>query len=118
MLPDSVLSKSSMFVTLSSVALLAHLPMWGIVVYSGIGDEPDRYRVPIALAASGSGAAVAWAAQRKGATLSTAMVGSTLGAAAAWGLASAAHDRGLPMLIGVLVAPVVHGALAALITSR
>ena len=120
-LADSALSKGRTFATLSGIALLAHLPMWGIVFMGELdGDRRPRYQVPLALAAAGSAAGVAWAAQRKGARFSTALAGSALGAGAALGIASASGRNGSlgSMLAGFLAAPVVHGALATLVAAR
>jgi len=118
---DSALSKGRMLASLSGIALLAQLPMWGVVLYRELdGDRRESYRVPITLAAAGSAAAVAWAAQRMGAKLSTALVGSTLGAGAALGLASTIdnHSELGAVLFTPLASSVVHGLLTALLAVR
>ena len=119
-LQDTVLSQKRMFVSMSGIALLAHLPMWGLAFHRDLdGDRGTTHRVPIALAAAGSATAVAWAAQRKGARFSTAFAGSALGAGAAWWWFSRDfRDQGLAPLLGHLVVPVVHGGFVAFIARR
>lgn len=120
LLQDTVLSQRRMTVAMSGIALLTHLPIWGLVAHRDLGgDQGFTHRGRIALAAAGSGAAVAWAAQRKGARFSTALAGSALGAGAVLGWAYNTGDDGnLPFLIGVVALPVAHGALVALIARR
>lgn len=117
---DTVLSKTRMFVGMSGIALLTHLPMWGLALHRDLGgDQGITNRVPIALAAAGSATAVAWAAQRKDARFSTALAGSALGAGAAWWWASRDwKQRGLAPLLGVLAVPMVHGGLVAVSARR
>ena len=120
-LQDTVLSKRRMFVSMSGIALLTHLPMWGLAVHRDFNTEVGTTnRVPIALAAMGSATAVAWAAQRKGARFSTALAGSALGVGAAWWWASSRDFRqpGLASVLGALAVPMVHGGIVAAIARR
>ena len=119
-LQDTEVWRRRMFVSMSGIALLTHLPMWGLAFHRDLdGDRGTTHRVPIALAAMGSATAVAWAAQRRGARFSTALAGSALGAGTAWWWASRDfRNQGLAPLLGVLAVPVVHGGFVAAIARR